>query len=394
MAWGGKIPYDSDFENQLKTSYSIVIVPQIKEAAEERKGTKENKPVKLLLNLKHPELYNQGDDGACSFFSTICSMLMVRSGKEHLKKMFLGQDDGFVYIKFPTPQPFGIVDVDEFLKSFEGKWHYGFDKAQYFKKNVFKVSKEIVEGHTPLSEFKDAPGWFRLLAAAYFKAIQFIHEEIDSFVYLPTSFYVSYYQGEIKETTINVLSGKPLFLRLNIKDAYDNNNFCESSLFIDRPIINYKDGVHGRAMHISENQVRFFDSLEAKKGVFISNMFTELVNLKDIEEELTLNINSLLQQLKIVSEQISEEEEENASRKEGKSPEDEIIAVTNKHKSVLVEKYEQLCLKIAESLEQHFPLCESAKPLNIAKLAPQEFIIRLYAELTKSNLLQLEVLDL
>lgn len=121
MAWGGKIPYDPDFENKLSSSYDIVTVSSIKESKEERKKTSCYKEVKLSLHLNSPEIYNQGEDGACSFFATICSMLMVKSGKDHLKKMFLGQDDDFVYIKFPTPQPFGIINIDTFLNDFTGK---------------------------------------------------------------------------------------------------------------------------------------------------------------------------------------------------------------------------------------------------------------------------------
>jgi hypothetical protein len=222
------------------------------------------------------------------FFSRVCSMLMVKSGRVHLKKMFLGQDDDFVYIKFPSLAPFGIEDVDQFVENFKGNWLYGFDHAQYLNKTVFKVSKDIIFDHVPLSEFKNAPPWFRLLTASYLEAIQHIHDHGERFSGLPTSILVSYYprEGNPFPLEIDVLSGKPILLRLNVKVAFENKSFPESpALLIDKPIVNH--GLdHGRAMHISEKGVHIFDSFKSHEGVVVSKMFDRRLKLQEIEEAI------------------------------------------------------------------------------------------------------------
>lgn len=405
IAWGMELPYDPEMENQLKTSYSIVFVPQTKGSQAEVMGPQSNKPIKLSLNLDHPELYDQGNDGACAFFSTICAMLMTEKGKNHLKKMFLGQDDNSVYVKFPSPSPFGITNIDAFLENFKGSWHSGFDKLQYLQKNVFKVSKDIIEDHAPLSALPNTPGWFRLLAAAYFKVTQSFAEadadgedsdqsDCDVFEYLPTSFYITYFQGEIKETNIDILSGKPLRFNLNLEEAYEKKEFVPISSLIDCSIRNISIGVHGRAMYISNNQVRFFDSLKAKKGIFKSNLFNDSVKREDIENEINENISSLIRDVKSIHEKIKMGDEERKSEEEQDIAEKEKAVTTEDKETTLGKKYEQTCFKIEQALEQRFPLHLSPNLLNIKELSQEDFILRLYAELAKSNMFTLEVLDL
>jgi hypothetical protein len=395
IAWEMEVPFDPEMENQLKASYSIVLVPQIKVSQEERKETKENTPLKISLNFDHPELYDQGEDGACAFFSTICSMLMVETGKQHLKKMFLGQDDDSVFIKFPTPAPFEITDIDEFLVNFTGKWHHGFDKVQYLKKNVFKVSKDIIVEHTPLSAFPNAPDWFRLLAAAYFKVVQSFDEaDGEVFEWLPTSLQVAYFQGESNNTAdIDILSGKPLLFKLNLEDVFEKENFPQVSSLIGKPIRNLLSDSHDRALCISENRVCFFDSLEPEKGIFVSNLFNDGVSKKNLEDEMARNISSLLQEVKSIQKKITNMAEENTSEDANNTAE-KLETVANEVRETLVEEYEQVLLKIEQALAQRFPFDPSARPLNIQDLSQEEFIIRLYAELAKSNAFKLEVLDL
>lgn len=260
-------------------------------------------------------------------------------------------------------------------------------------KSVFKVSKEVIEEHTPLAEFKKAPGWFRLLAAAYFKVIQFIDEETDTFAGLPTSLYVAYYQEEEpKQTSINILSGKPPLLTINIKEAYEKKCYPEASLFMNRPIINSKSGVHGRTMHISENQVHFFDSLKSEKGVFISNIFNARIHIEDLEKVFTQKINPLLNSRNIIFEKIIKEQEIFSEEKNNKN-EIEVFPERNNFE-ILTNEYERLGIEIEGILNQLVPAYESVKHLDISKLSPQEFILRLYVELSKSELFEIEVLDL
>ncbi|MBY0500410.1 MAG: hypothetical protein K2P93_00195 [Alphaproteobacteria bacterium] len=103
-------------------------------------------------------------------------------------------------------------------------------------------------------------------------------------------------------------------------------------------------------------------------------MINKTVSLPDIEEELAVSVIPLLKKLETLSEKIEnapEEKEENHA-----------------------EDYQQLCLETEQLLEKRFPTPISLNPLNILELSPQEFIARLYAELAKSNMFQLEVLDL
>lgn len=403
IAWGMEVPSDPEMEKQLKTSYSIVPVPQIKVSQEERKEATENTPLTLSLNLDHPALYDQGEDGACAFFSTLCSMLMVETGKQHLKKMFLGQDDNFVYIKFPSPTPFEITNIDEFLVNFKGKWHHGFDKIQYLKKNVFKVSKEISEDHAPLSAFPHAPDWFRLLAAAYFKVVQFFDEaDADSedsdqcnrevFEGLPTSLHVAYFQGEIKYTDIDILSGKPLLFKLNLDGAFEKENFPQVSSLIGKPIRNLSN-VHGPALCISENHFCFFDSLKSEKGIVVSNLFNDGLRRENLEDKIRRNVSSLLQEAKSIREKITNVIEESTSE-DAQNMAEKLETVANVDLEPLIEEYEQALLKIEQALAQRFPFDPSARPLSIQDLPQEDFIIRLYAELAKSNAFKLEVLDL
>jgi hypothetical protein len=50
--------------------------------------------------------------------------------------------------------------------------------------------------------------------------------------------------------------------------------------------------------------------------------------------------------------------------------------------------------KIAKKMKKGLPAFESYEPLNISQLPPNEFITRLYAQLTLSGMFGLDVLDL
>jgi hypothetical protein len=392
--WGAKIPYDPQMEEMLiQKNYALQPVMQISEDKKPENSLQklERRPlVKLPLTLKVPQQYDQEETEACNFFSRICAMLLSKKGKTHLKSMFLGQDDDFVYIKFPSPQPFGIKNIEDFLENFRGVCHQRFDLAQHLVKTVYKVDKAIILEHKPLAELTKASPWFRLLAAAYQNLIEFMEEEEEAsededmgdFDFPATELNVTYSEGgesPLNSTTIDILSGKPVLFDLDVKEAFDKKEFLKDfHTIFDNPIVN-NDGFHARALCISRESIRFFNTLESEKGVRTSKMFDSRLSLNEIKE-LIQKTQPLLSALLKDNQDILHEM--------GKGNSDRAVL------KMLSDRREQTLLEIAQVTRLTLPEFDSYQSVDIFHLSAEEFMTRLYAELMQEGFFHFKILDL
>lgn len=393
--WGAKIPYDPQMEEMLiQQNYAIQPVMQITEDEKPEKSLQklERRPlVKLSLTLKNPQQYDQEETEACNFFSRICAMLLSKKGKAHLKSMFLGQDDDFVYIKFPSPQPFDIKNIEDFLENFRGAFHQRFDLAQHLVKTVYKVDKAIIFEHKPLAEFTKASPWFRLLAAAYQNLVKFMEkeegdsedEDMGDFDFPATELNVTYSEGgesPLKSTIIDILSGKPFLFGLDVKEAFDKKEFLKDfGTIFDNPIVN-DDGFHARALCVSRKGIRFFNTLHSEKGVHTSKMFDSRLSFNEIKG-LIQKTQPLLSVLLKDSQDIV----------------DEMWKGSNSDRAVLKmlsDRREQTLWEIAQVTRLTLPEFDSYQSVDILHLSAEEFMMRLYAELMQEGFFHLKILDL
>ncbi|GEM_PF-4921207 len=388
----GSIPYDVDLAVKLASaSYSFKEIHQIRGEEAAEKGLNEQKLpqiVDLPLAIDGSAKYDQGETDACTFFARVCGMLMTDRGRAQLQSLFLGQDDTFVYIKFPTPTPFGAVDLDGFLRSLREKkvMHtQGFESVAFLQKTILKVHKSVIFEHKPLDGFVDSPAWFRILAAAY-------HDVYKSFVFCDGDEELCTGDSQVcfgylesrdvprKNTDIEILTGKDQLTDLDIREAFANKVYpLDFHGLLHKPLLNFRarHPAHVRAICISEENVRIFDS--DGDGLVLSKMFDSRVSL-DL-------IHSIIEKTKLSVAGFWDAEEE---LRKGMNP-DELD-----HRALMEQvflKRVQCLQDIEDNTKTMIPTYDDYSPIRIDELTQDEFYARLYAELINGCFLGLRVFE-
>jgi hypothetical protein len=383
-----QIKYDPNIEDELSTRYSIRTICPIKEDSDDEAGEEEEAapPIELNLTFEGPTYYDQGDTDACTFFARVCGMLLNERGRDHLQSLFLGQDDHFVYVKFPTPRPFGIAHIYEVEQNASLLFIQGINHVEFLRDTVFKVSKSVVMEHKPTSDFAQTPHWFKILAAAYHDAFQTISGEEDPEGFCTNDFQYNfgYLDDESKvrsQTVLEILTGKSQMPRINIKAEFEQKTLLiDLQELMGKPLLNTRIGLHHvRAICLSNDRLELFDSQSKEKGVVTSKMFDARVTSDQIKDFITRS-----QDLVVRFHALNDEK--NAAGIHEAVPVDTQNRIDTALESCITE------IKVIS--EQLIPSMETYESINISQLPIEEAWTRLYAEMIEGCFFGIQVLDL
>ncbi len=372
-----QIKYDPNIEDELSTRYSIRTICPIKEDSDDEAGEEEEAapPIELNLTFEGPTYYDQGDTDACTFFARVCGMLFTERGRDHLQSLFLGQNDHFVYVKFPTPSLPECTN-DEAMATNLGK-------VYFLRDTVFKVSRSVIIEHKPLSDFS-VPPWFRILAAAYHDAFNYMrgqeeNEELstdDAQILLSNTDKITQQTGS---TNVELLTGRPQGERMSIKAMFDNKTFPKDfDCLLDQPLLNFTLA-HVRAVYISPQRVDLFDSQSDEKGVVTSKMFDARVSMGQVQSFIAKSQEHQSRYFDLVTERFKVHANDTVD--------DEIKTKIDQELEQTIDNTIQLSRRILPPLEGY-------KPIELLKLLPDEFFTRLYAELIMGCFFEIQALDL
>ena len=382
-----QIPYDPEIEGKLSNTHTIRLVSQIKDTEAAQKPVEAQKvPSHIDLNLTFDGAtkYDQGESHWCTFFARVCSMLLTDLGKAHLQSLFLGQDNNFVYIKYPTPRPFGIENTQQFLLESKLQYPQGFEICEFLKRTAFKVDKSIMFEHKPLSSFADVPPWFRHLAATYLDITNHIagepenEELLDNRGLLLTFGYCEDGSTSRKNSCIEIITGKEQTPKLNIKTIFDRHEFPNFYFLLGTPLLNFQH-IHARALNISSESVFIFDSQSDEKSIVVSKMFDSRLSLDFIRKIIMHTqefVSNYLQAVKDYNNAHSTDDQDEGLIEQ------------------IIKCKDQALDDISNATHKLLPTFDTYQPLTLRNLSPEEFFTRLYAELMQKCFFELQVLDL